>query len=74
MSIPGLLTAMVTPYQEDLSVDYLRAAQLAEYLCDHGSEALVVCGTTGESPVLKPEEKLKLFSVVKERVGGRVPV
>ena len=51
MSIPGLLTAMVTPYQEDLSVDYLRAAQLAEYLCDHGSEALVVCGTTGESPV-----------------------
>lgn len=74
MSIPGVLTAMVTPYREDLSVDYLRAAQLAEYLCDNGSEALVVCGTTGESPVLTAEEKIELFRVVKERVGNRVPV
>ncbi|NLO22329.1 MAG: 4-hydroxy-tetrahydrodipicolinate synthase [Syntrophomonadaceae bacterium] len=74
MSIPGLLTAMVTPYQEDLGVDYVRAAQLAEYLCDNGSEALVVSGTTGESPVLKVEEKIRLFAAVKERVGDRVPV
>lgn len=74
MSIPGLLTAMVTPYRDDLSVDYLRAAQLAEYLCDNGSEALVVCGTTGESPVLTAEEKVRLFAAVKDRVGDRVPI
>jgi 4-hydroxy-tetrahydrodipicolinate synthase len=74
MSMPGLLTAMVTPYKEDLSVDYVGAADLAEYLCGNGTEALVVCGTTGESPVLTGEEKVKLFAAVKERVGDRVPV
>ncbi len=74
MSIPGLLTAMVTPYKDDLSVNYAKAAELAEYLCDNGTEALVVCGTTGESPVLSVDEKLKLYETVKERVGSRVPV
>ncbi len=74
MSIPGLLTAMVTPYKDDLSVNYAKAAELAEYLCDNGTEALVVCGTTGESPVLSADEKLKLYETVKERVGSRVPV
>ena len=47
---------------------------MAEYLCNNGSEGLVVCGTTGESPVLSDEEKLKLYETVQERVGGRVPV
>ncbi|KUG03819.1 dihydrodipicolinate synthase [hydrocarbon metagenome] len=74
MSIPGLLTAMVTPYKDDLSVNYDKAAELAEYLCDNGTEAIVVCGTTGESPVLSVDEKLKLYAVVKERVGSSVPV
>ncbi len=74
MSIPGLLTAMVTPYKDDLSVNYAKAAELAEYLCDNGTEGLVVCGTTGESPVLSVDEKLKLYETVKERVGSRVPV
>lgn len=74
MSIPGLMTAMVTPYKDDLQVDYVKAAELAEYLCDNGSEGLVVCGTTGESPVLSVDEKIKLYATVKERVGNRVPV
>lgn len=74
MSVPRLLTAMVTPYNPDLSVNYTRAGELAEYLCDHGSEGIVVCGTTGESPVLSMEEKLGLFSAVKSRIGGRVPI
>jgi 4-hydroxy-tetrahydrodipicolinate synthase len=68
------MTAMVTPFNADLSVNYAKAAELAEYLCNNGSEGLVVCGTTGESPVLSDEEKLKLYETVQERVGGRVPV
>ena len=74
MAQPRMMTAMVTPYNEDLSVNYAKAAQLAEYLCDNGSEGLVVCGTTGESPVLSDEEKLKLYQTVQDRVGERVPV
>jgi 4-hydroxy-tetrahydrodipicolinate synthase len=74
MAVPRLMTAMVTPFNADLSVNYAKAAELAEYLCNNGSEGLVVCGTTGESPVLSDEEKLKLYETVQERVWGRVPV
>ena len=74
MAVPRLMTAMVTPFNADLSVNYAKASELAEYLCNNGSEGLVVCGTTGESPVLSDEEKLKLYETVQERVGGRVPV
>lgn len=74
MAQPRLMTAMVTPYNDDLSVNFAKAAELAEYLCDNGSEGLVVCGTTGESPVLSDEEKLILFQTVQDRVGDRVPV
>ena len=69
-----LLTAMVTPYDEKLQVDLDKARRLARYLADTGSEGIVVCGTTGESPVLSPEEKLSLFSVVKQEVGEKVEV
>jgi 4-hydroxy-tetrahydrodipicolinate synthase len=72
MSGPGLLTAMVTPYKDDLTVNYEKAGELAQYLCANGTEALVVCGTTGESPVLTNEEKINLFAAVKEKV--KVPV
>ncbi len=68
-----LLTAMVTPFQENGEVDYRRARQLARRLVDNATETLVVCGTTGESPTLTAEEKLRLFSEVKEEVGS-VPV
>lgn len=64
-----LLTAMVTPLDADLRVDYDRAAELAVRLIEAGSDGLVVAGTTGESPTLSDEEKLALFRVVKEAVG-----
>jgi 4-hydroxy-tetrahydrodipicolinate synthase len=64
-----LLTAMVTPLDADLRVDYERAAQLAVRLLAQGNDGLVVSGTTGESPTLTDEEKLQLFRVVKEAVG-----
>ena len=66
-----LLTAMVTPFDKDLQVDYDCAAELAERLLQEGSDGLVIAGTTGESPTLSDEEKLQLFRVVKEAIGNR---
>ncbi len=66
-----LLTAMVTPFDERGEVDYEQAKKLALALLRSGSDGLVVSGTTGESPTLSREEKLRLFSEVKEAVGGR---
>jgi len=69
-----MLTAMITPYNADLQVNYNRAGEIAEYLVETGSDGLVVSGTTGESPVLSHDEKLRLFSTVKQKVGSRVEV
>ncbi|HHW13532.1 MAG TPA: 4-hydroxy-tetrahydrodipicolinate synthase [Firmicutes bacterium] len=69
-----VITAMVTPFTPSGEVDYARAGQLAEKLVENGSDGLVVCGTTGESPTLTKEEKLRLFATVVERVGGKAAV
>lgn len=69
-----VLTAMATPFDDDGAVNYEEAARLARFLVENGSDGLVVAGTTGESPVLSKEEKLKLFSVVKEAVGDGAAV
>ncbi len=66
-----LLTAMVTPFAPDGSLDYEAARRLALALLASGSEGLVVAGTTGESPTLTHDEKLRLFVEVKEAVGDR---
>ena len=72
MKKPGrLLTAMVTPFNEEGAVDYEQAKKLALALLDSGSEGMVVVGTTGESPTLVREEELRLFSEVKSVVGDR---
>lgn len=70
----NLLTAMVTPFDDKMEVDYTQAANLAKYLAEHGSDGIVVCGTTGESPTLTKEEKIKLWQVVKEAVAGKAAV
>ncbi|MBW3548546.1 MAG: 4-hydroxy-tetrahydrodipicolinate synthase [Actinobacteria bacterium] len=67
-----VLTAMVTPFDDDLGVDYDAATALARWLVDHGSTGLVLAGTTGESPTLTDDEKLELFRTVAEAVT--VPV
>ncbi len=69
--IGRLLTAMVTPFAPDGSVSYEAAKRLALALLDSGSDGLVVAGTTGESPTLGHEEKLRLFAEVKGAVGDR---
>ena len=69
-----VITAMVTPFGTDGSLDVAGAKKLAAHLVDHGSDGLVVCGTTGESPTLSHEEKLSLFQGVIEEVGERASV
>src|SRR3954454_15300922 len=70
----SVITAMVTPFQADGSVDLDRFRELAGFLVENGSDGLVVCGTTGESPTLTDEEKLALFEAAVETVGGRATV
>jgi 4-hydroxy-tetrahydrodipicolinate synthase len=65
---------MVTPFQADGSVDLDRFRELAGFLVENGSDGIVVCGTTGESPTLTDEEKLALFEAAVETVGGRATV
>jgi 4-hydroxy-tetrahydrodipicolinate synthase len=64
----AVLTAMVTPFDDDLALDLDAAAALARWLADHGSDGLVVAGTTGEGAVLDDAEKLDLFRAVAEAV------
>ncbi len=69
--IGRLLTAMVTPFDEQGRVDYEQAKRLAGALLDSGSDGVIVSGTTGESPTLSTEEKLRLFAEVKDAIGDR---
>ena len=69
--IGRLLTAMATPFDEQGQVDYEQAKRLAQGLLDSGSDGVVVSGTTGESPTLTTEEKLRLFAEVKGAIGNR---
>ena len=66
-----LLTAMVTPFDDQGKVDYKQARNLAQALINSGSDGLIVSGTTGESPTLTLEEKLQLFTEVKSAIGDR---
>lgn len=66
-----LLTAMVTPFNEEGMVDYEQARRLALALLNSGSDGVLVVGTTGESPTLIRQEELRLFSEVKSAVGER---
>jgi 4-hydroxy-tetrahydrodipicolinate synthase len=70
--IGGVITAMVTPFTEDRSVDEAAARKLARHLIDNGSHGLVLSGTTGESPTLDDEEKLSLLRAVRDELGPDV--
>jgi 4-hydroxy-tetrahydrodipicolinate synthase len=66
-----VVTAMVTPFGADGSINLDLAGRLADHLVSNGSDGLVLCGTTGESPTLSWEEEHALFAAVKRAVGGR---
>ena len=71
MEIGRLLTAMVTPFDDEGKVDYAQAQRLAQALLDSGSDGVVIAGTSGEAPTLSHEEKLRLFAEIKRAVNGR---
>lgn len=74
MDFGKVITAMVTPFDENNQLDLFRTTELIEYLLDNGTDGLVIAGTTGESPTLTHEEKIQLFEHVVQTVNGRVPV
>ncbi|MEA2486949.1 MAG: 4-hydroxy-tetrahydrodipicolinate synthase [Actinomycetota bacterium] len=69
-----VLTAMLTPFDERSDLDLDAARSLASHLIDHGSDGLIVCGTTGESPTLTHAEKISLFKAIVDEVGGRATI
>lgn len=74
MDFGHLLTAMVTPFHSDGKLDLEAGAKLIDHLLSNGTEAIVVAGTTGESPTLSFEEKEALFRFVIEYTNKRVPI
>ncbi|GAB3794902.1 4-hydroxy-tetrahydrodipicolinate synthase [Virgibacillus kimchii] len=74
MNFGQLLTAMVTPFNENGEVDFEQTTFLIEYLIRNSSDGLVIAGTTGESPTLTDAEKVELYQHVVKVVNNRVPV
>lgn len=74
MHFGHVLTAMITPFDSVGQIDFDRMTMLIEYLLDHGTEGLVITGTTGESAVLSSEEKERIYDHVTKIVNKRVPV
>lgn len=69
-----LVTAMITPFDENGAVDLSGARKLVSHLIETSSDAIVVCGTTGEAPTLEDTEKLSLIETVLDEAGGRAKV
>ncbi|WP_091772133.1 4-hydroxy-tetrahydrodipicolinate synthase [Piscibacillus halophilus] len=74
MDFGNVLTAMVTPFDDQNELDLNRTEALIEHLINNGTDSLVVGGTTGESPTLTKDEKLTLYKHVVKVVNGRIPV
>ena len=72
--IGRLVTAMITPFDENGEIDYPRARELARGLMSSGSDSLLIGGTTGESPSMSDDEKLRLFGEIKEEVGDSAAI
>lgn len=70
----GAGIAILTPMFPDRSINWEEFGRLIDWQIENSTDALIVCGTTGESPTLSAEEKVKLFRYAVERVNGRVPV
>jgi 4-hydroxy-tetrahydrodipicolinate synthase len=69
-----LLTAMVTPFKDDLSIDWQGLEKLAVHLVDSGHDGIVLNGTTGEAPTTSDDEKVEIIKVVRKAVSGRAKV
>jgi 4-hydroxy-tetrahydrodipicolinate synthase len=69
-----VMTAMITPFTPKGDVDYAMAEQLATHLIENGTDTLVVCGTTGESPTLTWTEEYELFRVIQKAIAGNAKI
>lgn len=75
MDFGRVITAMVTPFDDNLQIDWDQARKLVDYLIEEQqSDSLVICGTTGESPTLTEEEKLQMFRMAVEQAKGRCKI
>lgn len=70
----GAAVAIVTPFHEDKTVNFEKFGELIEDQIAGGTDAIVVCGTTGESSTLTHEEHLEVIKYCVEKVAGRIPV
>jgi len=70
----NILTAMVTPFNKDGKVDYELAVKLANYIIDNGSDGIVLCGTTGESPTLTWDEQHQLFIAIRNSLQSKAKI
>lgn len=70
----GAGVAIVTPFNEDESINYDKLDQLLDYHCSHGTDSIIICGTTGESATLTEEEHIECVKFAIDRVKGRIPV
>lgn len=73
-NVGDVVTAMVTPFNKDLTIDYKAAEKLAEHLVKNGTDTILVAGTTGESPTLTHDEEIQLLKVVKQTVGDKTKI
>ncbi|MDR1091698.1 MAG: 4-hydroxy-tetrahydrodipicolinate synthase [Prevotella sp.] len=74
INLKGMGVALITPFNEDESVDYTSLARLVDYQLQNGTDYLVVLGTTAETPTLTEEEKKKIIQLVIEKVNGQIPL
>lgn len=74
MDFGQIITAMVTPFTENNKIDFEKVTELMTYLTDNGSDGIIVVGTTGESPTLTHEEKIKLFEHAVNVANGKYPI
>ena len=72
--VGDVVTAMITPFDKDLNINYQMVEKLANHLVETGTETILVAGTTGESPTLTHEEELELLKVVKSAVSGKAKI
>lgn len=74
MNFSNVITAMVTPFDEQGEIDYNATRTLVDHLISNGTDGLIIAGTTGESPTLTAEEQIELFKFVVKTVDNRIPV
>ena len=70
----GSGVALVTPFKDNMEIDYEQLRKLVDYHVDHKTDAIIVCGTSGESATMSVAEHLEAIAVVAEQANGRIPV